>query len=336
MDLEPIKVVDGFVKGTILAAYDFARLTLYGLAIPFVRRSRNFWLPLIFLTKRLSSLTYLFLWIIVAAGVYVRPANLTQMILNVTPVNNQVWVVLVSAFIITIVFDLSIRFICLMISNRIRRSFYESLLRIATGIIFLGTVVIFCLPGFAFGPFSSWRAGLVELTFFVIPLGIILGKAFRARHPILRGAIAILPMLVVPYSIVSLGLYIYLSVSSFINPPPEDNPVRVIGYNIGCSYSNNQLTLTGYLSVEGIPLAVLSPHDLHVTAGNAEVIDFGRPIETAPNIVLTAGSYSKIALTMTPALASGLTIPSPLYCDISLEKDATKLWGRTLILMKSE
>jgi hypothetical protein len=246
---------------------------------------------------------------------------------------------LASAFILTILFDLSIRISCLMISNRIRRDFYESLLRIAAGIIFLGTVVIYCLPGFNLGLLlSGSRPALVELAFFVMPLGIILGKAFRARHPILKGAIAVLPMLVAPYLVVYLGWNISFSIFSFINTASVsvsvDGPA-IFGYNISCSYSNNKLTLTGYLRVERAPLVVLSPHDFHVTSGNIDVIDFGRPIETAPTIVLTPERYSEIALTVMPTLAPGLAIPSPLHCDLALEKDADNLWEQTPILLKS-
>jgi hypothetical protein len=41
--IEPVRFVDGLVKGTILAVYDFGRLTIAGLVLPFAFRNPRFW-----------------------------------------------------------------------------------------------------------------------------------------------------------------------------------------------------------------------------------------------------------------------------------------------------
>src|SRR5207253_10106381 len=75
MAAEPIQILDGIVRGIVLACYDFARLTFVGFALPFVSRSRRFWPDAIAASKRLSSMTYLVLWILVTLSIGVGSSH---------------------------------------------------------------------------------------------------------------------------------------------------------------------------------------------------------------------------------------------------------------------
>src|SRR5262249_34424880 len=65
----PVEFVDGLVKGVILISYDFAWLSCVGFAIPFMRKTRRVWRSVFATMKRLSSLTYLILWVALSVGI---------------------------------------------------------------------------------------------------------------------------------------------------------------------------------------------------------------------------------------------------------------------------
>ena len=67
--MDPVAFLDKLVKGVVLAAYDFLQLTMAGLLIPFVRRRPKFWIALISIEGRLSSLTYLVRWSVLATAI---------------------------------------------------------------------------------------------------------------------------------------------------------------------------------------------------------------------------------------------------------------------------
>src|SRR5437660_5005231 len=65
---DPAKVLDQLIKGLVLFAYDFFRLTFFGLILPLFKYWRslgNVW-PFLALstTKRLSAMSFLVIWIL--------------------------------------------------------------------------------------------------------------------------------------------------------------------------------------------------------------------------------------------------------------------------------
>lgn len=67
--MEPIEFLDKLVKGVILVTYDFLKLTCAGFTIPLVRHRPLFWRAVISLEGRISSLTYLVVWCLLATSI---------------------------------------------------------------------------------------------------------------------------------------------------------------------------------------------------------------------------------------------------------------------------
>jgi hypothetical protein len=60
---DPVKFFDSLVRGVVLALYDFVMLSVASLAFPFVRKTVRFWPSVLAITKRLSALTLLLIWL---------------------------------------------------------------------------------------------------------------------------------------------------------------------------------------------------------------------------------------------------------------------------------
>src|SRR5262245_3346599 len=111
----PVEFVDSLVKGMILVAYDFIRLSLAGIVLPFIRKKPKFWRSVILVNRRLSSLTYLVLWALIA--VCVAFGNTERVVWEASGYGQKssdfpiVPTVIVTALIVSIVVDLSLRVI---------------------------------------------------------------------------------------------------------------------------------------------------------------------------------------------------------------------------------
>ena len=144
MPAEPVTILDGLVKGVILTAYDFARLTIANLLIPFVSKSRRFWPAVFSLQRRLSSLTFLVLWILLSISTLTGSS--IELVSSAAGLEGKpdrnVFQNVALALVIAVIVDLGIRSCCLLIPNRIRREMYETLMRIATANIFCGAAFL--------------------------------------------------------------------------------------------------------------------------------------------------------------------------------------------------
>jgi hypothetical protein len=332
MAFEPIQFVDNLVKGTILGAYDFGRLTVSGLAFPFVYNSRRFWRSVISLAKRLSALTYLFIWVILAFSAFVSsPGSLFSYVVGRDSSSDfsRDWVFRIfgEALILTVGIDLIIRLCCLPLQNSVRRRLFETLFRIGTASIFVGFVI-------GNRVFGDW--GIFGVKFYLLlcvftgPVAVIATKSLRAKRWFIRLAIGLVIVLTVPYAIRFSGIYIALrvapSIDKLIPGAREKYEVREIrAHQIYCKFSGNTVSVSGYLIVVGIPIVVLRPLDFKVSFEREQpnedplVTDLGRPTATGPDIVLVAGSYAKLDLTITPALAPGKPLPNAIIpCKLTL------------------
>ena len=338
MQLDPIKLIDGIVKGTILALYDFAWLTLSALAFTFIRRSHKFWFVVLSITTRLSPLTYLFLWVMLAVGVYIQPRTLPGIFTKGVTSDTFVIVIMVCAFILTVSIDLLVRLGCSFISNLRRRRLYGSLLRIAAGALYFGAIIVLFLPrlgvpGFELSPnFGSMH---FELGLFAVPLGIVISKAARAKRLITKAAIIVASILLIPYAVSISGSFVFFNTYFAVTrrtesqePPIKSGP-RLIGYALRCAASDNKVSLTGYIKLEGQDFLLLSPHDFHIwytTQVPFLELDLGRPEDSSGAITLTAGTFTKVVLNAVPAISPADKLPeSPFDCSLVVHRSS--VWG---------
>jgi|HubBroStandDraft_1064217.scaffolds.fasta_scaffold241259_1 hypothetical protein len=149
MATEPIKVLDNLVKEAILTSYDFAWLTLAGFLIPFGNRIRCSWRAVLSAFRRLSSLTYLTLWVLLTVSVGLQAgAKLASGLAGLEKQPDATTAnTILSALLITIMLDLSIRAALSSISNRRWRELYLTLARLAIANIFLGAVALMLIAG---------------------------------------------------------------------------------------------------------------------------------------------------------------------------------------------
>ena len=303
-----MKFVDGLVRGSILAAYDFGRLTILGLGFPFVKGSRRFWPAVISLTRHISSLTFLFLWTGIASLFYLQFNDLGGIVLSGAAPNVQT---IICTFALTVSIDLIIRLCCWLIRLKTRRNLYESLFRIGAGIVYLGTVAtyLFRLP--------EGSANLV-LGFFALPLAVISMKAVRAKRESVRVVIAAAFVLFIPNLVFVSGVYVAFAAYGLIDSWKPPNPPRFVeiwGTNIRCIASGNRVEITGYLSTDRDFLAV-APNDFHagyIHQSPYTDFDLGQPEDSDPSIVLKKNSYTRFAFSSRPILQTGQQLPSEAF-----------------------
>jgi hypothetical protein len=140
--MEPIAFVNSLVKGVILAFYDFVRLTWIGLAIPFVTGTRKFWPNSISATRRLSSLTYLTIWILLSVAIASRTSSKVASSAIGLDKSSDSAITLGVTLLFAIFIDVPIRLGCSLFHSPIRRQLYEDLARIAVGNICFAACLI--------------------------------------------------------------------------------------------------------------------------------------------------------------------------------------------------
>src|SRR5262245_40710639 len=197
MPTEPIKVLDGLVRGVILASYDFVRLSLAGLVIPVIRNTRRFWPAIFSANRRLSSLTYLVIWILLTVSIGVGTSGrIVFELLGLGKPNVTIPALIAVALIIAIIVDVSVRAGFMFVRNRVRREMYEHLARIAVANIFLGACALMMIsgdswllpPGFALihliapeklPPWAFYPQPILFL--FSLPLAVVILKALLVK-----------------------------------------------------------------------------------------------------------------------------------------------------------
>lgn len=333
MQFDLVKLIDGIVRGAILGVYDFVRLTFLGLGFAVVRRSRRFWPSVISLTSKLSSLTFLFLWIFLAASLYIQPTELPQILLKGLSPNTSVVIILICALVLTVAVDILIRLACRFIASRTRRAFYETLFRVAVGILYLGAIVFLFLPRFGLPGFTLFRLtslANLELGLFALPLAVVVIKAARVRRTSVKAAIMVGAVSLVPYVVLISGYQVffptYTRVTEFFQPKHQPDARVEARYLLCVASANGQIKLTGYVKLEGMDFLAFSPHDFHLRAvnyKNDQKLDLGRPVDKTVSIALKEGQFVNLTLESTPVLKPGEILPEGQFpCSVFLH--ATK------------
>jgi len=282
MPAEPVSVLDSLVKGIILTGYDFSRLTRAGFMLPFVGKMRRFRLASIVVHNRISSLTYLVLWVLLTASIGSQSG--TQLASNVaglekTPAPAVTGTILL-ALLLSILVDLSVRATFSRFHCHIKREFYEALTRVAVANLFLGASIIMVIGmmtwdttwgPFDFGPtvflriwnLSSsipvfWRITNIPnplLFLFSGSLVIIILKAFAIQDRLKKVCVALLIIFVVPHVLLNVSFQAYNLVDTIMLPW---NHGAVYPWFTSCKISSGQVRVSGYLTLGGQEKALIS------------------------------------------------------------------------------
>ena len=325
--MEPISFLDGLVKGIVLIAYDFVKMTCYGIAIPFVRKKRRFWSALLSEQKYLSPLTYLVFWVLLTAAIGIRSGvAIASRVAGFEKDKTSIPVIgtIVFALAISIFADLVCRSpLFLFGSAGPRRRLYEGLIRIAVANLFVAACVVMVFtPLFIpsrsfwddiFGPSRFLGSSVFGvaiphplLILLSAPLAIILVKAIAVQN---RGAkwiqnrgakwiIGSLFALAVPMLLLSgvypIGKLVYLTIDVL----GESSRIRLYPADVSCKLVSNQIHVTGYLRVEGAKAAVLKPDNFIVVyrnQGKNYQISLKAPANQS-DIILSETTFTRISL----------------------------------------
>jgi hypothetical protein len=314
MPTTPVELIDSLIKGFILAIYDFLRLTLIGLFLPFFRNTRRVWPSALSTTKRISPLTFLALWILIdtilflSAGTEVITEYLGLPGGGASQTGVAIPVILVAVAAVALLMDFGVRSVGLMIRNNVRRQLYESLGRIAVANVFVGIFIVEVVaeikargPGFAFlsGPLFT-LIGLAHLKgWFSVPylflfgaaLSVVSCKAFTVRNFKHKLLIAVPIILLAPPLLVSGLVWVCVGINFF--PLNKDMTVKLEQQFMRCSYAQSRVRASGLLKLKNADVLAVSPYTLAILLPDnlrAVVADDGYFSLTIPVLPDNSGS----------------------------------------------
>ena len=313
MATEPIKLLDSLVREAILTPYDFARLTFAGFSIPFRVKGRHSFLGAFSTLKRLSSLTYLTLWVLLAVSTgLLTDVTLAARLAGLEKQSDATAAgTIVSSLLITMIIDLLLRTAFLSVQPRIRREMYLTLARVAIGNFFLGALVIILFSGShrilppVFALVKQISQSLpwllypnIFLFLFSPPLALILVKAFASKNGwVLRLAVGVLAFLLAPvctlYAAIA-GVYLGLQLENWVSPHQE---LVVKQQRVQCAFKPGSIRITGFLTLTGADQVVIRTEDIAViytSADNGSVRAELAPGQ--PGLVLSNSKYTWIDL----------------------------------------
>jgi len=320
--MEPVSFLDNLVKGVILTAYDFVTLTCYGAAIPFVRNTRRFWLKLVSEQKYLSPLTYLVFWVLLTAAIALRSAlDLASKATGfdkgaATP---DVVKTIVVALGITILADVASRLAFLFRCRGVRARLYNGLMRIAVANVFIAACALMILPrivplrGFEadLGPFAYLSAASFSthgpwlpnpiLILLSASLGIIFVKAMSIREKKRKWIAGILFTIALPTLLLNMSWPMFRWSYEIVDMLSGGPQITIFPNLLTCRLTDDQIRITGYLSITGAKATVLNPMSLAVMSGpsTTEKPEYvaAAAVEPGHNIVLSESTYTAIDLT---------------------------------------
>jgi hypothetical protein len=304
----PVEIVDGLVKGIILFAYDFIRLTLAGFLFPVVCKTRRLW-PIVFsINKRLSSLSYLVFWVLLAVSMGTETS--VQLISNLTGVEKKsdvhILTPVVSAVLISIAIDVLVRVGFSPISKGIRREMYKSLARIAVANMALGACVImaFAPHNQILGPlFALIRPSQIRFLPFINPilyafsisLGVVTLKAFDVSGWIRRTLFGTLIMAAAPTVFVLLYFGLFSATYQVVQLmyPPEQ--FLLFARSTQCSMTSGNIHASALLKLTGASVLSIKAKDLGIYDSNSGAY-VGRPEDDQKWIIISGSTYTPIDL----------------------------------------
>jgi hypothetical protein len=301
MYTDPVKILDDLIKGVVLFTYDFTRLTVLGFLLPLFKNTRKIWPLMRVINKRLSSLTYLVIWILIvvtyAAGDTSEFAS--KIIgLEINPAVGSVFsipTVMVTVLLITMFVDVIIRFGLLLIRNPARREFYELMARIAVANIFLGIFAVLvkaslsgcCFPlgpVMALTPFDTRVFGISfgspYVSLFAGSLAIITIKAFEIRNWRKKIIVGLFAIVAVPTVLIYASILLFsaaYTVTARISPP-NVNGGGIKQQFTRCTLSKGKIRATSALRLEGREAVAIDPHSFEIMYGDYRSMgDVGQP-----------------------------------------------------------
>ncbi|MEJ0077327.1 MAG: hypothetical protein WDO17_18190 [Alphaproteobacteria bacterium] len=313
MAFEPIKLVESLTKGVIEALYDLARLAAAGLAVPFVYRNSRFWLWLISINNRISSLTYLFIGVLICVTV-LSEASGRKFVAGAVGLEKSADTTALTIVLITlattVLIDLPLRVAFSAYANEERRKLYVAFGHLAFGFLFLGAVLILLLTPNYKGlieivqPMSFWidkplRIVLVPMPLiflFSAPLVVLLAKSIRiSRWWLVRLAIGLVltPMIVMVLANAMLYLtFLSFQVTSWVSP----NVLELRQTRTLCDFSQERARISGFLTIKGPASYPLEPDALGISYARSGQEFVGKVRAGQPGIALSSSSYTWIDL----------------------------------------
>jgi hypothetical protein len=307
MAFEPIKFVDSLTKGVIQAVYDFVSLTAAGVAIPFISGTRYFWPAVISLNRRLSSLTYLFVWVMIALSVVFESqrklfaaAMGTEKLADAT-----VAVMLVTALLITMALDLSVRVACYWLVSDARRSLYKTAAHLALGNFFFGVFLVWLLTpkGKATLDHIMGLKGMQEpfgyLWFYPKPLmfifsaslAVIIAKGLRiVKGWRVRLLLGFATSFIVALAIADISAHLVLVTENFgswVSPREHQLSQRATR----CDPMPGGVRVVGFLTLKGAASHPLDPSTIGIGYRRGEKHFVGKVRSRQPGVVLLNTSY---------------------------------------------
>ena len=334
--MDPIAFLDKLVKGVVLATYDFLQLTVAGLLVPFVRRRPKFWRALITVEGRLSSLTYLVFWSVLATAIgFEFGAQLigTAAGLARDSSDSRLFPIIMYGLIYAVLADATIHVGFYFLRDGVRRRLYRTFARIAFANIIAGASFIMVLgplirePSiftFAFNYLDSPLPWLPNpLIFpFGISFAVIAVRAFAIRSRLLRLLSLAMVVVFVPVLLYVLIVPVFKlteAIGEKIAPPSK--PI-VSSSQLRCDITDGKMHIAGELILSGVDRAVIKGRDILVYVDKPRLIFMGRTKDADPNTLLTKGNYVHIERVIEPtpeAVALGLP-DGPFRCIIRLSK----------------
>jgi hypothetical protein len=243
---DPVKCFDNLVRGVVLALYDFVMLSIASLAFPFVRRTVRFWPSVLAITKRLSALTLLLIWLSIFFSLSLTidlGSVVTRFVSNHDAGSNSVQIIF-SALVSTVIIDIAIRAASLLIRSRQRRMisrelwhlsiagvfFFASMLMLWPREFFLSRLLIF-LQASALGiPDGFWLLFLPGLS-----VGLVVLWGFGLRGNKLRLAVMIALAFVLPALLLASQVLGSLALfAQFSRLLESREPTKIVQSNTHC------------------------------------------------------------------------------------------------------
>jgi hypothetical protein len=336
--VDPIAFLDKLVKGVVLATYDFLQLTVAGLFIPFVRRRPKFWRTLITVEGRLSSLTYLVLWSVLATAIgFEFGAQLigTAAGLVKESSDSRLFPIIMYGLIYAVLADATIHVGFYFLRDGVRRRLYRTFARIAFANIIAGASFIMVLgplirerPIFTFafnyldGPLP-WLPNPLIFPF-GISFAVIAVRAFAIRSRLLRLLSLAMVVVFVPVLLYVLKVPVFkLTAAIGEKIAPSSKPI-VSSSQLRCDITDGKMHIAGEFILSGVDRAVIKGRDILVYVDKPRLILMGRTTDADPKTTLTKGNYVHIERVIEPtpeAVALGLP-DGPFRCILRLSKNS--------------
>ena len=315
MAFEPVKFVDSLTKGLIQAIYDFARLTFASAAIPFVTGTRHFWPAVMTIHRRLSSLTYLFVWILIAVSIVFESEGRKLFAATIgteKPSDGTVLAMFATALMITLALDLGTRVGCHWLASDARRALYRTIAHLALGNFFFGVLLVWLLTpkgtgslthiigmdflhGSYFGMAYFYPKPFMLL--FSLPLAVVIAKGLSVprhwRSRLLVGVAASAALTFATAQLSGHAARVAFKFGGWVSPQKE---LQVKQRATRCVFSPDGIRLHGFLVVTGAPYYAFDPRIAGIQYQRGDAKFFAAIRSRQSSVALTSAGYTWVEL----------------------------------------